>query len=75
MRPSQYLFNAAKKSSSSFSIPVELTPLFVAMGVAVASASWFTYKKFAHDGSLRLTRNPQQSHKDVETYVQEAKKD
>lgn len=32
------------------------------MGVALASGTWFTYKKFAYDGSLRISRkNPQQS--------------
>lgn len=31
------------------------------MGIAVASASYFTYKKFAHDPSLRITKNPELS--------------
>lgn len=60
MRPTQLLLNQAKKHSSS-AIPVELTPLFVAMGVAIASASYFSYKKFAHDKTLRLTHNPELS--------------
>ncbi|KAH3685648.1 hypothetical protein WICPIJ_003395 [Wickerhamomyces pijperi] len=72
MRASQALFNAAKKQSG-FNIPVELTPLFVAMGVACVSATYFTYKKLAYDGSLRLSRNPQQTHKDVDQYAKEAK--
>lgn len=72
MRPSQYLFNAAKKSSGT-SIPLELTPLFVAMGVACASACFFTYKKLTTDGSLRVGRtNPKQSHVEVQKYVKEA---
>jgi hypothetical protein len=74
MRPSQQLFNAAKKSSG-FGIPLELTPLFVAMAVACSSAAFFTYKKFAYDGSLRVGRtNPRQSHDDVKKYVEEAEK-
>ncbi|CAR30808.1 hypothetical protein ZYGR_0P01100 [Zygosaccharomyces rouxii] len=59
MRPTQLLLNQAKKSSSV--VPLELTPLFIAMGAAVASASYFTYKKFAHDRSLRITKNPELS--------------
>ncbi|EDO17795.1 hypothetical protein Kpol_541p37a [Vanderwaltozyma polyspora DSM 70294] len=60
MRPSQLLLNAAKKSSGS-GVPVELTPLFFAMGVALCSGVFFTYKKFAYDDSLRITANPEQS--------------
>lgn len=72
MRPSQYLFNAAKKSSG-VAIPVELTPLFVVMSLAVCSATFFTYKKFAHDKSLRLSRNPAQSHEDVKELLKTEK--
>lgn len=64
MRPSSYLMNAAggKKKASKLSIPVELTPLFLAMGIAVASAIFFTGKKFLGDESLRVGRkNPNQS--------------
>lgn len=46
-----------------------MTPLFVAMGVAVASAGFFTYKKLAYDGSLRLTRNPRQQSDDLSQYL------
>ncbi|CDO92963.1 unnamed protein product [Kluyveromyces dobzhanskii CBS 2104] len=61
MRPTQIVLNAAKKKSG-FSIPLELTPLFLAMGVALASGTWFSYKKFFHDDSLRVGRkNPEQS--------------
>ncbi|CDR42769.1 CYFA0S10e02036g1_1 [Cyberlindnera fabianii] len=70
MRASQTLFNAAVRSccydnvlnkKGGFAIPIELTPLFVAMGVAVSSAVFFSYRKFAYDGTLRLSRNPKQS--------------
>lgn len=61
MRPSQIVLNAAKKKSG-FAIPLELTPLFLAVGIAIASGTWFSYKKFFHDDSLRVGRkNPQQS--------------
>lgn len=60
MRPAQLLLNQAKKGSG-LGIPVELTPLFFAMGLALASGTYFTYKKFAHDESLRITKNPEQS--------------
>ncbi|CDF90196.1 ZYBA0S06-02916g1_1 [Zygosaccharomyces bailii CLIB 213] len=63
MRPAQLLLNQSKKSGGSI-IPVELTPLFLSMGIAVASASYFTYKKFAHDKSLRITKNPELSEVD-----------
>ncbi|CAM9023439.1 hypothetical protein WICANDRAFT_65804 [Wickerhamomyces anomalus NRRL Y-366-8] len=67
MRASRVLLNASKKGG--FNIPLELTPLFVAMGVAVASAGFFTYKKLAYDGSLRLTRNPRQQSDDLSQYL------
>ncbi|EGW33390.1 uncharacterized protein SPAPADRAFT_60753 [Spathaspora passalidarum NRRL Y-27907] len=57
MRPTPALLNAAKKSSG-FNLPVELTPLFAAVGVAIASAGFFTYRHFAHDKELRLWKNP-----------------
>ncbi|CCE64263.1 hypothetical protein TPHA_0H00530 [Tetrapisispora phaffii CBS 4417] len=60
MRPAQLLLEAAKKQSGS-KIPVELTPLFVAMGVALCSGTYFTYKKFCYDDSLRVSKNPEQS--------------
>ncbi|QLL34524.1 hypothetical protein HG536_0G03860 [Torulaspora globosa] len=60
MRPAQLLLNQAKKGSG-IGIPVELTPLFIAMGLALASGTYFTYKKFRHDDSLRVTKNPEMS--------------
>lgn len=56
------LMNAAKKSGPrKTTFPVELTPLFLAMGVALCSGAFFTYKKFAYDKSLRLKENPELS--------------
>ncbi|SCV04111.1 LAMI_0H13498g1_1 [Lachancea mirantina] len=61
MRPTQFILNASKKKPG-VGVPVELTPLFFAMGVAIASGCWFTYKKFAYDTSLRVGRtNPDRS--------------
>lgn len=61
MRATQFVLNQAKKKSG-ISVPVELTPLFIAIGVALASGSWFTYKKLFYDDSLRVGRkNPEQS--------------
>ncbi|RLV96083.1 hypothetical protein JA1_000524 [Spathaspora sp. JA1] len=57
MRPTPSLLNAAKKGSG-ISVPVELTPLFAAVAVAVGSACFFTYRHFAHDKELRLWKNP-----------------
>ncbi|CCK69981.1 Mra1p KNAG_0D02310 [Huiozyma naganishii CBS 8797] len=60
MRPSLLLLNAAKKTSGT-KVPVELTPLFLAMSVALASGCYFTYRKLSTDDSLRITSNPEQS--------------
>ncbi|AET41119.1 Mra1p Ecym_7277 [Eremothecium cymbalariae DBVPG len=60
MRATQLLLSAAKKKSG-ISIPVELTPLFLAVSVAVCSGCWFSFKHFAYDKSLRLAQNPQLS--------------
>lgn len=53
-------------------MPLELTPLFIAMGAAVASASYFTYRKFANDRSLRITKNPELS--EVQKAIEAEKK-
>ncbi|OWB54046.1 hypothetical protein B5S33_g5786 [[Candida] boidinii] len=59
MRASTPLLNAAKKNSITKFIPVELTPLFIACGIACASAIYFTTKKLRTDNTLRLGRvNP-----------------
>ncbi|CCE90678.1 Mra1p TDEL_0B05490 [Torulaspora delbrueckii] len=60
MRPAQLLLNQAKKGSG-LGIPVELTPLFIAMGLALASGTYFTFKKFSSDETLRVTKNPELS--------------
>ncbi|OWB62537.1 hypothetical protein B5S31_g2069 [[Candida] boidinii] len=57
MRASSPLLNAAKKGSITKFIPVELTPLFIACGVACASAIYFTSKKLSTDKTLRLGRS------------------
>ncbi|CAN3359349.1 hypothetical protein DICA3_F03466 [Diutina catenulata] len=58
MHASRVLLNAAKKSSApKTSIPVEMFPLFAAVGVAIASGSFFTYRHFTHDKQLRLWKN------------------
>ncbi|CCF56495.1 hypothetical protein KAFR_0B01970 [Kazachstania africana CBS 2517] len=60
MRSSQVLLNVANKKVSK-TVPIELTPLFLAVSVALCSGAYFTYRKFAYDDSLRVTANPQQS--------------
>ncbi|CAR58039.1 uncharacterized protein GVI51_J01551 [Nakaseomyces glabratus] len=60
MRPAQLLMNAAKKSSGT-KVPIELAPLFAAIGVALCSGTFFTYKKLTYDDSLRLKSNPDMS--------------
>ena len=49
---------AAKKQAKKTPVPVELYPLFAAVGVAIASGCFFTYRHFAHDQQLRLWENP-----------------
>ncbi|KAH3901666.1 probable UPF0495 protein YPR010C-A [Saccharomycodes ludwigii] len=62
MRPAQVLMNSANKAKKGgINIPVELTPLFAAMGIAIASACYFTYKKFRYDDTLRVSHNPELS--------------
>ncbi|ADJ41741.1 AGL048Cp [Eremothecium gossypii ATCC 10895] len=56
MRAAQVLLNATKKKSG-ISVPLELAPLFVAMGAAVCSAAWFSYKHLT-SGGLRIRENP-----------------
>ncbi|ODV76654.1 uncharacterized protein CANTADRAFT_57864 [Suhomyces tanzawaensis NRRL Y-17324] len=58
MRATQMLANAAKKGPKKVPVPVEMYPLFAAIGVAVASGCFFTYRHFAHDQQLRLWKNP-----------------
>lgn len=59
MLPSRILLNAAKKQGGKkVDVPVEMIPLFAAVGVAISSACFFTYRHFAHDKQLRLWKNP-----------------
>ncbi|GMM54606.1 Min8 protein [Maudiozyma humilis] len=60
MIPTRALMNAAKQSSGT-KIPVELTPLVLAVCVALSSGCFFTYKKLTTDDTLRLTENSNQS--------------
>lgn len=60
---SRVLFNAAKKQGN-VPVPVEMYPLFAAMGVAVASGFFFTYRHFANDKELRLWKNADLSNLD-----------
>ena len=56
MRPSRVLLNAAK-SAPKTKVPVEMYPLFAAVGVACCSGAYFTYRHFAYDKELRLWQN------------------
>ncbi|CAK7890747.1 hypothetical protein CAAN1_01S01640 [[Candida] anglica] len=56
MRSAQVLFNAAKKGGK-IPVPIEMYPLFAAVGVAMASGCFFTYRHFAYDKELRLWKN------------------
>mmetsp|Transcript_3860 Transcript_3860/g.3754 ORF Transcript_3860/g.3754 Transcript_3860/m.3754 type:complete len:91 (-) Transcript_3860:229-501(-) len=64
MRATRVLLNAAKKTSSKPTLPVEMYPLFAAMGVAVVSGVFFTYRHFAHNKELRLWKNADLSNLD-----------
>lgn len=58
MRATRILLNAAKKNAPpKVPVPVEMYPLFFAVGVAVGSAVFFTYRHFRHDKELRLWKN------------------
>lgn len=58
------MMNAAKKPATKIPVPVEMYPLFAAVGVAVVSLSYFTYRHFAYDRQLRLWKNPNLSNLD-----------
>lgn len=57
MRPTRFLLNAAKPRPK-VPVPVEMYPLFAAMGVAIASLLYFTYRHLRYDQQLRLLKNP-----------------
>ena len=57
MRATRVLLNAVKKTEKKALFPIEMYPLFAAMGVAVFSGAFFTYRHFAHDKELRLWKN------------------
>ena len=51
------LTNLQNKAKKGPTVPVEIYPLFFAMGLAGCSALYFTSKKFTNKtGDLRLTR-------------------
>lgn len=59
--------SAAKQQSSKkgkVDVPVEMYPLFAAVGVAICSLGYFTYRHFAYDKQLRLWKNPDLSNLD-----------
>lgn len=59
--------NAAKHSGikkPKTEIPVEMYPLFGAVGVALCSLTYFTYRHFAYDRQLRLWKNADLSNLD-----------
>ncbi|KAG0672522.1 hypothetical protein C6P45_001986 [Maudiozyma exigua] len=58
MLPTRVLLNTANKSAGT-KIPVELTPLVLAVCVALGSGCFFTYKKLTTDETLRLKNNPE----------------
>ncbi|ODV93313.1 hypothetical protein PACTADRAFT_5100 [Pachysolen tannophilus NRRL Y-2460] len=59
MRPTQYTFNAVKKTSFIRSIPVEITPLLIACATVCCSAIFFSTKKIKNDRTLKFGRkNP-----------------
>ncbi|KAL6452368.1 hypothetical protein SBY92_001626 [Candida maltosa Xu316] len=58
MIPTRVLLNGVKATKPKFTYPVELTPLFAAVGVAICSGVFFTYRHFAYDKELRLWKNP-----------------
>lgn len=64
MIPSRVLMSAAKKNAGKTPIPVEMYPLFAAVGVALGSLGYFTYRHFAYDQQLRLWKNPDLSNLD-----------
>lgn len=52
------LMNQAKKQAkATVPVPVEMYPLFAAVGVAVVSLGYFTYRHFRYDQQLRLWKN------------------
>lgn len=67
MRAAQILLNQAKKQAGGrpkVPFPVEMYPLFAAVGVACVSLTYFTYRHFAYDQQLRLWKNADLSNLD-----------
>ncbi|WLF77280.1 hypothetical protein PVL30_000992 [Lodderomyces elongisporus] len=57
MHPSRILLSQARNVKPKITYPVEMTPLFVVVGVAIASGCFFTYRHFTYDKELRLWKN------------------
>ena len=64
MGASRVLLNATKNAGPKNTVPVEMYPLFAAVGVAITSLGYFTYRHFAYDKQLRLWKNPNLSNLD-----------
>lgn len=58
------MMNASKHAVKKHTVPVEMYPLFAAVGVACVSLGYFTYRHFAYDRQLRLWKNPNLSNLD-----------
>ena len=57
MIPSRVLLTQARNIKPKIKYPVEMTPLFAAVGIACCSAVFFTWRHFANDKELRLWKN------------------
>ncbi|CAI5756446.1 unnamed protein product [Candida verbasci] len=64
MIPTRILLNVPKTGAKPLKYPVEMTPLFAAVGVAIASGFFFTYRHFSNDKELRVWKNPNLSNLD-----------
>ncbi|KAI5951915.1 hypothetical protein KGF54_004990 [Candida jiufengensis] len=73
MRPSRVLLSSIKSAKPKINYPVEMTPLFAAVGVAIVSATFFTYRHFSHDKELRLWKNANLS--ELDNVLNKAEKD
>ncbi|CAK9440254.1 uncharacterized protein LODBEIA_P43540 [Lodderomyces beijingensis] len=73
MRASRVLLNSARNAKPKITYPVEMTPLFVVVGVAVASGCFFTWRHLTYDKELRLWKNANLS--ELDRVLDKAEKD